>query len=226
MGRLWLKAFGWKTGGGVPGVRKAVVVAAPHTSNWDFPFTMAVAWSQGMHMKWVGKHTLFRFPFGGFMRSIGGIALDRNNSKNFTQQVVDLINESDDLLVVIAPEGTRSKVQRWRTGFYHMARGANVPIILGYLDFPNKTGGLGEVFVPTGDLEHDAQYMRDFYANIRGKNGNQTGEITFAEAPQAEEAPADAGTNGVPSSQPAPHASESQPAVAAATSSPRHAAEA
>jgi len=177
---LWF--FGWRVSGGAPSVRKAIVVAAPHTSNWDFPFTMAVAWTLGVKMKWVGKHTLFRFPFGGFMRSIGGIALHRGTTKNFVEQIVELLDASEDLLVIISPEGTRSKVKRWRTGFYHMARNANVPIVLGFLDFRKKEGGLGEVFAPTGDLEGDAAHMRAFYSGICGKNGEQTGEISFAEA--------------------------------------------
>lgn len=183
IGRVWLWWFGWGVGGGAPGVRKAIVVAAPHTSNWDFPFTLAVAWTLGMRMKWVGKHTLFRFPFGGFMRAIGGIPIDRKKSVNFTQSIVDLLNANDDLLIIISPEGTRAKTKRWKSGFYHMARGANVPIILGYLDFGKKVGGLGEVFTPTGDLESDAAYLRAFYTGIHGRNGAQTGEISFVETP-------------------------------------------
>jgi 1-acyl-sn-glycerol-3-phosphate acyltransferase len=182
IGRAWLSAFGWTVSGGHPGVHKAVVVAAPHTSNWDWPFTIAVGWAIGVKMQWVGKHTLFKGPMGPIMRAFGGVSVDRRSSHNFVQQIVDrfaMCGEDDELMIVISPEGSRSKVGRWKTGFYHMARSANVPIILGFLDYERKQGGLGTIFWPTGDLEADAAHLREFYKHVRGRNQRQMSEISF-----------------------------------------------
>ena len=181
LGRAWLRLFGWEVEGGHPGVKKAVIVAAPHTSNWDLPFTVATAWAIGLKMKWVAKHTIFAGPFGWFLRSIGGVAIDRRASQNFVNQIVDLLNSHDELMLIVAPEETRTKVARWKTGFYHMARGAQVPIVLGFLDYERKRGGLGDLFYPTGDLEADAEHLRVFYKNIKGRNPRQMSEISFTE---------------------------------------------
>ncbi len=179
IGRNFLRYHGWDVQGGPPGVKKAVVVAAPHTSNWDWPFTIAVAWALGVEMRWVGKHTLFKRPWGTFMRFCGGISVDRKNSKNFVQSVVSVLDAHDELFLVIAPEGTRSKTSRWKTGFYHMARGANVPVVLGFLDYQRKVGGMGELFYPSGDLEKDAEHLRAFYKDIVGTCPGNTAEISF-----------------------------------------------
>jgi len=180
-GNAWLRAFGWKIDGGAPNVKRAVVVAAPHTSAWDFPFTMAVASSLGIRISWMGKHTLFKPPMGYVMRWFGGLPVDRRASHNAVASAVELLKSNDELFLIVAPEGTRQKTTRWKTGFYYMALQANVPIVLGYLDFEKKRGGLGELFYPTGDIEADMKKIRAFYANVRGKHPHQESEAEVAE---------------------------------------------
>ncbi len=178
-GRAWLRAFGWRVAGGVPNVKKAVVVAAPHTSNWDLPFALAVAWALGIRIRWVGKHTLFRFPFGPLMRGLGGVSVDRRGSHDAVTAISELLRQADHLLLVIPPEGTRDKADRWKTGFYYIALAADVPIVLGFLDYAKKCGGIGHVFRPTGAPEDDMAALRAFYSDIRGKYPENESEIIF-----------------------------------------------
>ncbi|MEZ4293671.1 MAG: lysophospholipid acyltransferase family protein [Polyangiaceae bacterium] len=177
VGETWLRAFGWEVAGGPPGVPKAVVVAAPHTSNWDFPFTMAVAFALDLEISWLGKHTLFEGVHGHFFRWMGGIPVDRRSRHNLVSQVVDVLDARDELLIIVPPEGTRSRASRWKTGFYYIAAGAKVPIVLGFLDFENKRGGLGDLLWPSGDIESDMAKIREFYREIRGKHPDRMGEI-------------------------------------------------
>ncbi len=181
LGRLWLRAFGWTLDERLPGVDRAVLVAAPHTSNWDLPFALAVAWSLGLRMRWVGKHTLFRPPFGGLMRRLGGISLDRAAARDTVEALAGLFEGRPELMLLIAPSGTRSRAARWRTGFYYVALRARVPIVLGYLDYGRRRGGLGELLVPSGDLEKDFEAIRAFYAPVRGRYPEQETEISPGE---------------------------------------------
>jgi 1-acyl-sn-glycerol-3-phosphate acyltransferase len=206
VGRTWLSAFGWKVEGGRPEARKAVLVAAPHTSGWDLPFTLAVAYSLDLEMSWVGKKELFRAPFGPFFRFLGGVPVDRSGSKGFVGAVGDLFRRSEELHLVLSPEGTRGRAARWKTGFYYMAIEADVPIILGFLDYERKVGGLGTVFRPSGDARRDLEHIRDFYATVKGKHPDQASEIKLDEEsfvspdaakPAVTEAPSDA-TVGLP----------------------------
>jgi 1-acyl-sn-glycerol-3-phosphate acyltransferase len=183
VGHAWLKAFGWELDGGAPGVRKAVVVAAPHTSNWDFPFTLAVAWALGIELRWVGKHTLFAPPLGSIMRALGGVSVDRRARNNAVEAVVELLGQHRELMLVIAPEGTRGRADRWRTGFYHMALGADVPIVLGFLDYARKRGGLGEVLIPSGSLEKDMERIVEFYAGMKGKHPERQSAVALGVTP-------------------------------------------
>lgn len=173
VGRAWLKAFGWEVEGTAPALKKAVVVAAPHTSNWDFPFTLATAWTLGLELGWVGKHTMFKGPWAPIFKAWGGVPVDRRAKGNFVAQIVELFDQRDALMLVIAPEGTRSRTEGWKTGFYWMAVGARVPIVLGYLDYGRKRSGLGKVFEPTGDAAADLEEMRAFYEGIRGKHADR-----------------------------------------------------
>jgi len=181
IGTTWLKAFGWRVEGGVPDVRKAVVVAAPHTSNWDLPFTVAIAFALDVDVHWLGKHTLFEPPTGAFFKWLGGIAVDRRSRGNLVSQVVEVLDAHDDLMIIVPPEGTRSRASRWKTGFYYIATGAKVPIILGFLDFERKCGGLGHVFRPTGDIAADMAAIRDFYRDIKGKHPDRMGVVTLGD---------------------------------------------
>ncbi|MGC4121141.1 MAG: lysophospholipid acyltransferase family protein [Myxococcales bacterium] len=189
IGRLWLRVFGWSLDERLPDVERAVLVAAPHTSNWDLPFSIAVAWALGVRMQWVGKHTLFRPPFGWFMRRLGGIGVDRSQSSDTVEALVKIFAGRPELMLLIAPSGTRRKAPRWKTGFYYVAVGARVPIVLAYLDYRRKRGGLGEVFVPSGDIGRDFEAIRSFYAPIRGKFPEQETEISLG-APVGASGPA------------------------------------
>lgn len=191
IGNTWLKAFGWHVKGGVPDVRKAVVVAAPHTSNWDFPFTLAVAFALDVEVSWLGKHTLFEGVHGPFFKWLGGIAVDRRSRHNLVSQVIDVLKSHDDLMIIVPPEGTRSRTARWKTGFYYIATGADVPIILGFLDFEKKCGGLGHVFRPTGDIAADMAAIRDFYRDVKGKHPDRMSAIGLGDEPEKPEEMAD-----------------------------------
>ena len=163
--RTWLASRGWRVEDNTPVEHdKFVIVAAPHTTNWDFPYTMAVAAQLDMSFYWVGKHTLFRGPMGTFMRSMGGIPVDRTKRSDFTSQIVKFIEAHDGRMsVALAPEGTRGKSECWKSGFYHIAKAANVPILLGFLDFENKVGGIGKMIWPLGSETEVMDEIRDFY---------------------------------------------------------------
>ncbi|KYG01075.1 acyltransferase [Sorangium cellulosum] len=179
IGHTWLSVFGWRVEGVADLPPKAVLIAWPHTSNWDFPFTLAVSYVLDLEFSWLGKHTLFEPPFGPFFRWLGGIPVDRRDRNNLVAAVVDVLKQHDELKLIIAPEGTRSRTKRWKTGFYYVALGAGVPIILGYLDFPRKRGGILHVFYPTGDIDADIAAIRRYYEGIEGKHASRMSEITL-----------------------------------------------
>ncbi len=175
LGLTFLKILGWRVEGEIPSIRKFVIIAAPHTSNWDFPITLAVAFALKTKIYWMGKAAMFRWPFGGLLRWLGGIPIDRSRSHNVVDQSVQTFQERDHLIMVVPPEGTRKKVSYWKTGFYHIARGAGVPIVLGFLDYRRKAGGIGPTFFPTGRIEEDMRQIRAYYATITGKRQSQFG---------------------------------------------------
>ncbi|MDX1579637.1 MAG: lysophospholipid acyltransferase family protein [Gemmatimonadota bacterium] len=173
-----LKVIGWRMVGRVP-ADQCVIIGAPHTSNWDFPLALLAFWSIPIPAKWVGKHTLFRPPFGWLMRRLGGIPLDRENTTDFVSQVVAQFEREPELALVIAPEGTRSRTEHWRSGFYWIAHEARVPIVLGFVDYVRREGGLGDSFVPTGDIEADFDRIRAFYADKVGRHPEKTSRIAL-----------------------------------------------
>lgn len=156
---------------------KYVLIGAPHTSNWDFPIGMLGLIGLGVKRNWVGKHTLFRPPLGWFMRALGGVPLDRTKRHNFVEQVVAAFDGAEEMVIALTPEGTRGHTPYWKTGFYYIALGAGVPIILGFIDYPTKRIGLGPVFHPSGDLDADMERIRDFYADKTGKKPENKSEI-------------------------------------------------
>jgi 1-acyl-sn-glycerol-3-phosphate acyltransferase len=170
LSRLALRLTGWRIVGGVPAVPKYVLIAAPHTSNWDFPVALMVCFALRLRVYWMGKASLFPPLLGGVMRWLGGIPVDRERSGNLVQATVDAYNGNQRLIVIVPPEGTRSKVTQWKTGFYYIALGAGVPIALGYLDFRRKEAGLSRMFEPTGDIAADMVEIQAFYAGFSGKN--------------------------------------------------------
>jgi len=170
-----LRLLGWTLTGSMPAnTPKSVVIAAPHTSNWDFPYTLMVAFAMGLNIQWMGKKQLFRWPFHHLMRWLGGIPVDRSQSTNLVAASVNtLLASPHELHLVVPPEGTRSQSRHWKTGFYYIALGAQVPIVLGYMDFAQKKSGLGPALVPTSDIEADMAQIKAFYAPFKGKNPNQ-----------------------------------------------------
>ena len=145
----------------------AVLIGAPHTSNWDFVFMLAICWRHGFAPLWLGKHTLFKPPFGGVMRALGGIPVDRAHPGRLVADVVAQVKDGRHFLVV-TPEGTRGKGKVWKSGFYRIARDANLPIVLGFVDSTTMTAGLGPTIHLTGDVTADMDQVRAFYAGIRG----------------------------------------------------------
>ena len=171
----FLHFTGWTVEGRLPpGTAKCVLIAAPHTSNWDLPYTLMVAFSLRLHIYWMGKQSLFNPPFRGLMMWLGGLPVNREKSNNLVAASVAAIKAaSGPLQLTVAPEGSRSKARYWKTGFYHIAIGAQVPIVMAYLDYGQKRGGLGPVFQPTGNLDADMAAIKAFYAPFKGKNSDQ-----------------------------------------------------
>lgn len=165
-----LKISGWHTRGEELERQRFVLIGAPHTSNWDFPLMLLVVLKLRLRVYWMGKHTLFPWGLGWLMKWLGGIPINRSASHNVVNQTVRQYREHDELVVLIPPEGTRSKVDSWKTGFYHIANNAKVPILLGYIDADKKEAGIADFFEPSGDLENDMQEIRAFYANKKGLN--------------------------------------------------------
>jgi len=174
LSRLWLCVAGWEVVGAPPPEPKFVIIAYPHTSNWDVPFTIAICLVYRLKIYWMGKASLFRGPIGPVMKWLGGIPVILGESQSLVQQTIDAINYADELIIVIAPEGARSYVHQWKTGFYHIATGANVPIALGFLDFGKKEGGYLKSFCPTGDVDKDMGLIQSAYACIKGKYPEQS----------------------------------------------------
>lgn len=173
--RQVLRLLGWRVEGALtPQAARCVVIAAPHTSNWDFPMMMLAAFALGMRVRWLGKASLFRFPFGAAARWLGGIAVQRDRSNNLVGASVQALRAAPGgLQLVIAPEGTRSRTTQWRTGFHHIARGAGIPIQLSYLDWGQRRCGLGPLVEPGEDVDADLARIRAFYAPIKGRNADQ-----------------------------------------------------
>jgi 1-acyl-sn-glycerol-3-phosphate acyltransferase len=171
----FLKVTGWTVKGNLPpDGNKSVLIAAPHTSNWDLPYTLMVAFALRLHIYWIGKEQLFKPPFRGLMRWLGGIPVQRETANNLVAASVAAIKAaSGPLQLIVPPEGTRSNTRYWKTGFYYIAVGAQVPIVMAYMDYKKKISGLGPVFHPSGNIELDMAKIKAFYAPFKGKNADQ-----------------------------------------------------
>ena len=184
-GRLWMWMAGWSIEGQVPAVPKAVVIAAPHTSNWDLPHMLAASFVFRLQVSWLGKHTLFRPPFGWIFQRLGGVPVDRTAPRGLVGEVAAKLKAADRLLIAVSPEGTRSHRDHWKSGFYRIAEEAQVPIVCGYLDFAKKRAGLGLTLLPTGDVGADMDRIRAFYAPMRGRHPELESVIRLKEEPPA-----------------------------------------
>ena len=174
----YLRLKGWSVEGSLPAnAEKCVLIAAPHTSNWDLPYTLMVAFVLRLNVYWIGKSSLFTPPFGPVMRWLGGIAVNREQSTNLVAASAQALQAADGPVhLVVAPEGTRGKsgnAPGWKTGFYYIAQGAGVPILMAYLDYAQKRGGLGPTLTPSGDVQKDMDTVKAFYAPIRGRHAKQ-----------------------------------------------------
>ena len=171
----FLKLAGWKIQGSLlAGAEKSVLIAAPHTSNWDLPFTLMVAFALRLTPYWMGKEQIFKPPFRGLMMWLGGLPVDRAKSSNLVAASIEALKEArGPLQLIVPPEGTRGKTRFWKTGFYYIAFGAQVPIVMAYMDYEKKISGLGPVFLPTGDVDADMAAIKSFYAPFKGKNADQ-----------------------------------------------------
>jgi 1-acyl-sn-glycerol-3-phosphate acyltransferase len=176
-GRAIAALAGWRVDVPHPPPARCVIIGAPHTSNWDLALTLLFRLVSGFKLRWIGKHTLFSGPAGALFRALGGIPVDRRARGNFVEQMVSAFRAHESLQVAIVPEGTRRKAPYWKTGFYYIALGAGVPIVLGYADYRRRVVGLGPTIQPTGDIEADFESIRAFYAGIVGKHPERQGVI-------------------------------------------------
>jgi 1-acyl-sn-glycerol-3-phosphate acyltransferase len=157
---------GWRAVGTPPPGGRYVIIAAPHTSNWDFVYFLGLINELGLDAHFMAKDSLFRWPMGGFMRDMGGISIDRSARQNVVEAMIGEFARRDRFALTIAPEGTRSAVQQWRTGFYHIALGAGVPLVIGMMDYAKRTGGLGPAIMPTGDYKADMKQVVEAYRSV------------------------------------------------------------
>jgi 1-acyl-sn-glycerol-3-phosphate acyltransferase len=165
LGRLVTSITGWRLEGPLPPSRKFVLIAAPHTSNWDLLHLLSLAWSCGISVNWMGKHSLFRGPMGPVMRLVGGVPVRRDRRSGLVEQMAEQFAARETLVLTVPPEATRSRAEHWKSGFYRIALAAGVPIHLGFLDYASKTGGFGTYIEPTGDVRADMEKIRAFYGD-------------------------------------------------------------
>lgn len=166
IGKIYLLFSRWQSEGERPTFPKYVLIAAPHTSNWDLSNMLSIGFTLGLRVRWLGKRALFRPPFGWLMRFLGGIEVDRSAPLNQVEQVVQVIAGSEHIALVIAPEGTRGRREFWKSGFYHIARQAGIPIVMGFLDYKRKRGGFGPTLFPSDDMQADMDQLREFYRAV------------------------------------------------------------
>jgi len=153
----------------MPDIKKFILIAAPHSSNWDFVYFLLVIFKLQMPVHWIAKESMFFWPFTGLLKRLGGISIDRSRRGNLVAAMVERFNHSDRLIVTIAPSGTRKKVSHWKTGFYQIASQAQIPIVCGFMDYKLKTSGIGPVILTTDDMDADMEKIKLFYKDISGR---------------------------------------------------------
>lgn len=184
LAHLILPLIGWRVEGRLPEADKYILIVYPHTSNWDLPVGLVCAHALGLLAQWpygfMVKDSALKWPvIGQLIRRLGGIGIDRSSNSNAVDQMVAVFEKSERLFLAITPEGTRKRTDHWKSGFYHIARKANLPIVLAYLDFKRRAGGLGPALIPTGDIEADLQRMREFYARVTPFYPEKASDIRF-----------------------------------------------
>lgn len=167
---ILFRLLGWKMPHNFPlDLKKYVVIAAPHTSWIDFPIAMLARMSSGIMINYIAKDSLFKGPFGFFFRMLGGTPVDRSKNNKLVDTIVEIFKSKEEFRLALSPEGTRKKVARWKTGFYYIAKGANVPIIMATLDFGNKQIKISKPYYVTENMEKDFEFFHSFYKNVKGK---------------------------------------------------------
>ena len=177
--RLLLRLGGWTLIGEAPTVAKAIIIAAPHTSNWDGYWALVLRAALQLDVRFFAKQSLFWFPLNLLLRGLGGIPLDRERAGSAVRQAVEMFDANEQFYFALAPEGTRAKTPCWKTGFYRIAESADVPVVLGFFDYANKRLGLGPTLVLTGDRDSDLAICRDFYQGFTGRWPEKTSPIVF-----------------------------------------------
>ncbi len=175
--RALLKLLGWRRDFHFPETAKYVMIVAPHTSNWDFIIGVLTKWAEGLQMRYLGKDSLFKSPLGWFFRKTGGMPVDRSGKHRVVDQMVERFAAADALVLALSPEGTRSRTEYWKSGFYHIALAAQVPIALCFMDYSSKTVGLRTHFMPSGDVESDMALIREYYRPFKGKRPANQGPV-------------------------------------------------
>jgi 1-acyl-sn-glycerol-3-phosphate acyltransferase len=181
LARAFLRATGWGPEGERPSAPRFVLIAAPHTSNWDLAYLLALAEVYDLRIFWMGKHTIFRWPFGGLFRALGGIPIRRHERADRVGAMAREFAERDTFALVVPAEATRGWAPHWKSGFYHIARRANVPIVMGFLDYARRRGGFGPQLFPSGDITEDMAVIRGFYAGKVGKYPENFGPVKLRE---------------------------------------------
>jgi len=180
-----LKLLGWQIVGLAPDIPKYVLIAAPHTSNFDFFYMFLVSKVFGIRIQAMTKASLFRGPLGPFSRAVGGIPVQRNSRQNLVAQMVQAFDERDSLILAVPPAGTRKRTSYWKSGFYYIALEAQVPLVCGFVDYGRKRVGVGPTIMPSGDTDADLDKIRNFYADITGKHPEEKSDIAFKPAEMA-----------------------------------------
>ena len=170
LARTIMRLVGWRVTGKLPDLPKFIMIGAPHTSNWDFILFLGVIFTLRADVRFMGKIELFRPPHGWFFRYCGGVPVDRKKSTGLVDQMVDAANQAERFILTIAPEGTRHQVAEWKRGFYHIAKGAGIPIVMAVVDGKHKEVRIGQVFQPTDDIEADMKSIQGVFEGVVGVN--------------------------------------------------------
>lgn len=184
--RLLLRLCGWSIRGDRPKYKRYVLIAAPHTSNWDFCLMLLFSAALDVKVTWMGKHSLFTPPLGWFMRAFGGMPIRRHENNDVVQEMVEAFRNSHELILAIPAEGTRERADYWKSGFYHIARQARVPVTPTFLDWGRKVGGFGAAYQLTGNVRQDMDHFRHFYAGMTGRFPEKFGPVRLREEEQAD----------------------------------------
>jgi 1-acyl-sn-glycerol-3-phosphate acyltransferase len=170
LGRSVLKIMGWRVEGSIPDLKRFILIGAPHTSNWDFVLAMAAILGLNLRMRWMAKHTIFKPGVVWFMEWLGGIATDRTNPKTIVDNVARIAKQEKGVIIGLTPEGTRKKVEKWKTGFLRIAKTLDCPILMVGLNFPGKIIFIGDLYHPSGDSDADLVAIKEYYGQFQGRH--------------------------------------------------------